>query len=604
MSSRSNPGEPVNVIGLSGFDNAVRFKQSGVTLTDKRLLRIAQGFDSAAVLLQNGRLEMAVAEERLVREKATGEFPVRSIQCCLDRAGLQPRDLDYVAHGFDYTPHRETFQGDDFHRALFDQVYEPQLQVQLLGTHFPGVDWTRKFVPVPHHLAHAASAFFQSGFDQALVMVSDGMGEVDSMTMYAARGTSFTPLAKVPAFHSLGVLYSVFTLYLGFDFNMDEYKIMGLAPYGDRRKYFKQVMDLVRLKDDGTYYIPLFGKNATVQDKETHAGVLASLTDLFGPPRAPDEGMDQRFKDLAAAVQSVLQSVQLHVLRHFAAQTGLKDLCLAGGVALNCTNNGVVLRSRLFRNVFVQPASGDDGAALGAALYVHHTRDENASAARIAAPLWGPAYSRADIESALEGRTDIKAVPYDSFTALAADAAARLDQGAIIGWFQGAMEFGPRALGSRSILADPRPADMRTRVNMLIKKREGFRPFAPAVVAEHAAEYFEVERGDEETFAHMLFVVPVQPAYREKLPAVTHVDGTARVQTVRRETNERFYEVLEAFAARSGMPILLNTSFNVKGQPIVCSPTEAIDTFLAAGLDALVLGDFMVTPVSSGSTSR
>jgi carbamoyltransferase len=360
-------------------------------------------------------------------------------------------------------------------------------------------------------------------------------------------------------------------------------------------------MDLVRLKDDGTYAISLFARNTTVVDRETHGGALAALTERFGPPRSPDGEMDQRFKDLAAAMQSVLQAVQLHVLKYFAGKTGLENVCMAGGVALNCTNNGIVRRSRLFRRVFVQPAAGDDGSALGAALYVQHSRDVQAPAPRIAAPLWGPSYGPGEIEQVLSARNDVEGMAYHSFAALAAAAAERLANGEIMGWFQGALEFGPRALGSRSILADPRQADMRQRVNMLIKKREGFRPFAPAVAAESASEYFELEKGDEETFAHMLFVVPVRAAYREKLPAVTHVDGTARVQTVTRATNERFSELLGAFAAKSGMPILLNTSFNVKGQPIVCTPTEAIDTFLAAGLGFMVMGDFMVTARGTGA---
>lgn len=585
----------MDIIGISGFDNAVRFKQSRFPDMGKRASRIAQGFDSAAVLVRDGQVSFAAAEERLVREKATGAFPANAIRRCLDHARLDPRELECIAHGFDFSPHRAAFEADPFFSDQFTQVYDPSLQIELLDRHFPGVDWNGKFVAVPHHLAHAASAFYQSGFEEALVMVSDGMGEVDSMSMYTAAGNKFDLQAKVPAFHSLGVLYSVFTLYLGFDFNMDEYKVMGLAPYGDRRKYFKQVMDLVRLKDDGTYAIALFGKNTTAAERESHGGVLAALEGLFGPARAPDGEMEQRFKDLAAAVQSVLQTVQLHVLRHFSASTGLKNLCMAGGVALNCTNNGVVLRSRIFRRVFVQPASGDDGSALGAALYVQHDRYPLTPSPRISAPLWGPSYPRQEIARILSTRNDLEAVPFDSFPALAAAAAERLARGEIMGWFQGAMEFGPRALGSRSILADPRPIDMRSRVNMLIKKREGFRPFAPAVAAEHASEYFEVDRDDAETFAHMLFVVPVRPAFRDKLPAVTHVDGTARVQTVSRDTNERFHGLLGAFAARTGIPVLLNTSFNVKGQPIVCSPVEALDTFLAAGLDAMVLGDFLVT---------
>jgi carbamoyltransferase len=430
-------------------------------------------------------------------------------------------------------------------------------------------------------------------------MVSDGMGEAESLTVYAASDGDMKLLAQVPAFHSLGMLYSAFTLYLGFDFNMDEYKVMGLAPFGDKRKYFNQVMDLVHLKDDGTYVIPIFGQNQTLLERETHAGVMRALVERFGPARAPNSAMDQRFKDLAAAVQAVLQTVQMHVLRHFANATGLSNLCMTGGVSLNCTNNGVVRRSRLFKDVFVQPASGDDGAALGAALYVQHARERRAPAPRIAAPLWGPDFDQAEIDKVLASRADVQVERFSSFDALTAAAADRLERGEILGWFQGRMEFGPRALGNRSILADPRPADMRNRVNMLIKKREGFRPFAPAIVAERASEYFDVDAGDEETFAHMLFVVPVRPAHRDTLPAITHVDGTARVQTVSRATNQRFYDVLKAFEVKSGVPILLNTSFNVASQPIVCTPEEAVDTFLAAGLAALVIGDVIVTPANA-----
>ena len=585
----------MDIIGLSGFDNAVEFKRSRLPYLDRRAYRIAQGFDSAAVLLRDGEVDFAIAEERITREKATGAFPAGSIRACLAHAGLHPADVDRVAHCFRYEPTAELLSADPFYGDQFAEVYDPQLLTDTLETEFPGGGWARKLVAVPHHLAHAASAFYQSGFAESLVLVSDGMGETESMTMFAANEHGFETLASVPAFHSLGVLYSVFTLYLGFDFNMDEYKVMGLAPFGDKRRYFNDVMGLIRLKDDGTYLIPVFGLNETIQEKETHAGVLRALTETFGPPLAPDGEMEQRFKDVAAAVQAALQAVQIHVLRHFAAKTGIENLCMAGGVALNCTNNGVVRRSRLFKRVFVQPASGDDGAALGAALYVQHAAERDTPAPAISAPLWGPEFDHDEMRRAFADRRDVTAVPFESFPALAAAAAERLARGEIIAWFQGRMEFGPRALGSRSILADPRPEDMRNRVNMLIKKREGFRPFAPAVVAERAADYFDVEPGDEETYAHMLFVVPVRPEHRASLPAITHIDGTARVQTVSASTNPRFHEVLKAFEAKTGLPILLNTSFNVKGQPIVCTPQEAIDTFLDAKLDALVLGDYMVT---------
>lgn len=585
----------MNILGLSGFDNAVAYKRRHFPHLEKRAYRIAQGFDSAAVLLKDGAVEFAIAEERITREKATGEFPVRSIRAALERMRITPGDLTHVAHCFDYTPHKAGMQEEAFYRGQYDEVYDPSLQVALLEQHFPSVDWKSKFIAVPHHLAHAASAFYQSGFKESLVLVSDGMGETDSMTVYAADPAGMKLLASVPAFHSLGVLYSAFTLYLGFDFNMDEYKVMGLAPFGDKRVYFNQVMDLVKLKDDGTYAIPLFAKNVTVEQRESHAGVIAELEARFGPQRSPDGDMPQRFKDLAAAVQAVLQTVQMHVLRHFAGSTGLSNLCMAGGVSLNCTANGIIKRSRLFDGVFVQPAAGDDGGALGAALYVQHTKKPGTPAPRIAAPLWGPDYSMQEIEQVLAARDDIVVERFANADEVAAATAKRLAAGEILGWFQGRMEFGPRALGCRSIIADPRPSDMRNRVNMLIKKREGFRPFAPAVAHERAHEFFEIEPGDEETFAHMLFVLPVKAEHRDNLHAITHVDGTARVQTVRPETNARFYGLLKAFEQHSGMPIVLNTSFNVKGQPIVCTPTEAVDTFLMAGLAALVIGDFIVT---------
>jgi carbamoyltransferase len=585
----------LNILGLSGFDNAVSFKRSHFPDLEKRAYRIAQGFDSAAVLLRDGAVQFGIAEERITREKATGEFPVQSIKACLAHSGIDAGKLDFVAHAFNYGPHKAGMQEEAFYRAQYDEVYDPALQVRRLEASFPGVDWASRFVAVPHHLAHAASAFFQSGFKESLVLVSDGMGETDSLTVYTAQGADLKLIASVPAFHSLGVLYSAFTLYLGFDFNMDEYKVMGLAPFGDKRKYFNQVMELVRLKDDGTYAIPLFAQNQTVLERESHAGVVKALVERFGPARTPEGEMNQHYKDLAAAVQAVLQTVQLHVLRHFAGTTGLENVCMAGGVSLNCTANGIIKRSNLFDGVFVQPAAGDDGAALGAALYVQHTRQAGTPAPRIAAPLWGPEYSTSEVEAVLLARTDIDIERFDSLDALTAATAERLDRGEILGWFQGRMEFGPRALGCRSIIADPRPADMRNRVNMLIKKREGFRPFAPAVAIERATEFFEIDEGDEETFAHMLFVLPVRPAWRDKLHAITHIDGTARVQTVRPETNPRFYNLLKAFEAKSGVPMVLNTSFNVRSQPIVCSPTEAVDTFLSAGLFALVIDNFIVT---------
>jgi carbamoyltransferase len=456
------------------------------------------------------------------------------------------------------------------------------------------VDWDKKFIAVPHHLAHAASAFYLSGFDEALILVSDGMGEVHSMTVAVGEGAKIEILKQGSAFHSLGILYGVFTLYLGFDMNMDEYKVMGLAPYGNQRRYFDKVMETVRLKKDGTYTIPMLAKDTTLLERETHEGVLKFLAEQFGPPRKTEDEITQHHKDIAAALQAVLQTCQLHVLRHFQAATGLSKLCLAGGVALNCSLNGVVHRSRLFNQMFVQPAAGDDGTALGAALVASQAHDPSFRPHKITVPLWGPEFDQDHILRALDERADCAWTRPDSFDELCEQVARRLAAGEIVAWFQGRMEFGPRALGSRSILADPRDPGMRDRINSLVKKREAFRPFAPVVTCESAKDYFHIASGDEETFAHMLYVTQVLPAYRQNLPAITHVDGSARVQTVSQEHNPRLWKLLKAFEHVAGLPILLNTSFNVKGEPIVCTPSEAINTFRNARLDVLVMGDYLV----------
>ncbi len=373
---------------------------------------------------------------------------------------------------------------------------------------------------------------------------------------------------------------------------------MGLAPYGNARRHFDRLMGLVQLKQDGTYEIPILSCNHSWKDKETYDATLRSLTEMFGRPREPESEIRQDHMDIAASLQAVLQASLLHVLRHFKKETDQTHLCMAGGVALNCSANGVIQRSRMFRKVFVQPAAGDDGTALGAALYVQRCHEPKASLARMSVPLWGPEYDNERIGEVVEARADCCAVGYFSFDALVQEVTKRLAQGEIIGWFQGRMEFGPRALGNRSILADPRDSDMRSRINHLVKKREEFRPFAPAVTAETAARYFDISEGEEPTYAHMLFVTQVRKRYQHQLPAITHVDGSARVQTVQRDDNPRFWALLNAFGKVAGLPILLNTSFNVRGQPIVRTPEEAVDTFLGARLHALVMGNYIVVPAS------
>lgn len=589
----------MNIIGISGLHHTVRSKKQHFPDLTSREYRIAQGFDSAAALVTDHGVTAAVAEERLIREKGTNLFPIHAIRYCLDLAGISPQQISSLAHGFAYQPVKYAFEFDPLSQQQYTEVYDPARQQDCLQEHFPSVDWTNKLVSVPHHLAHAASAFYPSGFEEALIVITDGMGELNSMTALVGDQSGLHIILEIPAFHSLGILYGVFTLYLGFDFGMDEYKVMGLAPYGNARRYFNQIMEFVHLKPDGTYVIPLFANNKSREEAETHRGVLTTLETQFGPARHPDADLTQHHMDIAAGLQAVFQTCQLHLLKQLKQRSGQQRLCMAGGTALNCTVNGVIQRSRLFKDMFIQPAAGDDGTALGAALYIQHGLTPYQPPKKMAMPFWGPAYPEfmeepTPKEIMLQNSCEYRYFP--STPELTRHVAHRLAQGQVIAWVQGPMEFGPRALGNRSILADPRQPTMRDHVNSLIKKREGFRPFAPAVTAEAATEFFQIDKGEEDTYAHMLYVVPVHLQYRSQLPAITHVDGSARVQSVKREHNERFWCLLSEFGRLTGMPILLNTSFNVRGQPIVCSPAEAIETFVWANLDALVIGNYVLTP--------
>ncbi|MCA9419839.1 MAG: hypothetical protein KC592_02400, partial [Nitrospira sp.] len=360
----------MHILGISGLHHAVQFKKHYFPSLTPREYRIAQGFDSAAALVTDNGIAAAIAEERLIRDKGTNLFPIHAIKYCLEMAGISPQQISSLAHGFAYEPAKALFESEALSQHQYAEVYDPARQRECLEEHFPSVDWTNKLVSVPHHLAHAASAFYPSGFDEALIVITDGMGELNSMTALVGDRSGLHIIQEIPAFHSLGILYGVFTLYLGFDFGMDEYKVMGLAPYGNARRYFNQIMEFVHLKPDGTYVIPLFAHNKSREDVETHRGVLKTLAAKFGVPRHPEADLTQQHMDIAAGLQAVLQACQLHLLQHLKRRSGQQYLCMAGGTALNCTVNGVIHRSRLFRNMFIQPAAGDDGTALGAALYV------------------------------------------------------------------------------------------------------------------------------------------------------------------------------------------------------------------------------------------
>lgn len=589
------------VLGYSGIDGSLARHAERHPGLDARRSHLVQGLDSAAALVRDGVVVAAAAEERFTLVKGTGEFPVNAIRHCLRQAGIGVADLDAVAHSFAYRIDQEIAELDP-EAAAQVAFHGPERQSELWNAHFdqlPG----GAVVAVPHHTAHARSAVELSGFPDALVLVSDGMGEHESMTIFHAAGGELTPLRTVAADHSLGVLYSLLTYHLGFLPCMDEYKVMGLASFGDPAVHRAAFADLVRLDDRGGYTIPVLTGETDRAGAETHEAALATLVRMFGAARQSRDPLLQAHRDLAAALQERVEQAVLHSVRWAVASTGERRLCLAGGVALNCTANGRIAASGLVDDLFVQPASGDDGAALGAALAVHRDRGGDRGP-RMAMPYWGSAYSDDDLAEAAAQADGWVAEQFDHVPDLAATVATDLASGAVIAWFQGGMEFGPRALGNRSILADPRAASTRDKVNRLIKKREDFRPFAPAAKCESSAKYFDLEPGTEHWYAHMVVLTRTRPEHAASLAAVTHVNGTARVQTVERDANPRFWALLDAMEREIGLPVVLNTSFNVQGQPIVRTPEQAIATLTTAGLDGLVLGRTYLRRAVPGEQGR
>ncbi|WP_432741945.1 hypothetical protein H7827_01345 [Streptomyces sp. JH002] len=581
------------VLGYSGLDGSAAYKRSILPPGDPRLLRMRQGLDSAAVLVRGTEVLAAAAQERFDGDKGTGAFPADAMEACLRASGAGWRDLDAVAHSFAYLP-SPLWQLDTFTTGWWEQVYRPERQSELLaGLRRGDAAGPPRLVTVPHHRAHAASAYYLSGFDDALVLVADALGEHDAITLYEGRGAELTQERAHPVGSSLGLLYGLVTHYLGFLMNMDEYKVMGLAPYGDPARFRETFRQLVRLGDDGAVSVPVLGADRTPLERETHRGVVLALEEALGPAREPEDGLNQRHMDVAAALQQRLEEALLHILRAARRRTGLRRLCMAGGVALNCSANGVLLREGLFDDIFVQPAAGDDGSALGAALSV--ARDARPHPpVRMTMPFWGQEFTDAEIRAALDRLPEGCTVVRRSRAELIRDTVDLVRAGNVVALFQGPMEFGPRALGNRSILADPTRATMRAHLNTVVKQREEFRPFAPIVTAETADTYFDTA-GKPHVFHHMLFVTDVRPPYREKLPAVTHVDGSARVQVVERETAPLLWDLLAETGRRTGVPVLVNTSFNLRGQPIVRTPLEAVETLARSTIDALVIGDHVVT---------
>src|SRR4029077_13523169 len=519
----------MKIIGFSGFENAIPFKKKHWPDFEDREYRISQGHDSAAALFVNGELIAAAAEERFSRKKHTGDFPVRTIEYCLAEAGLSLGDVEEIVHGFDYGPRQTVYSFDPISAQLYREVLSREAVVAQVSRHLDGFPADR-VRHVEHHLAHAASAYFGSGWKECLVLVVDGMGELQSASVYHAHDGKLEKLCEMSARDSIGILYSVVTLHLGFDFNADEYKIMGLAPYGDPDRFRVFFEQAVEMHEDGTIRIPLLRMNQSRDDRENYLVTRKYLEEHLVKPRHPNDEITDDHRDVAAALQGCLDRVMLHICGQFRKQTGLRRLAMAGGVALNCTANGKLLQSGLFDDIFVHPAAADDGSALGAAAFCA-SQNSGIRNERIPVPFYGPGHTASKINEALRGFTDrIEVVRHTCLADACAEAARLIAEGRVLGWYRGRMEFGPRALGHRSILADPGHPEMRDRINAMVKMREAFRPFAPAVTLSEAPRWFEVAPGTE--MPYMITTVDVRKEYRGQLPAITHVDGSARLQTV------------------------------------------------------------------------
>ncbi len=572
--------------------------------------------DSAAALVVDGKIVAAAQEERFSRRKHDARFPRLSVEFCLKQAGIESKDLDYVAFyekpflKFErlmesymaYAPHGIASFVKAMPLWIKQKLWIKSVLEDELG-------YSGKTIFTEHHESHAASAFFASPFDEAAIITADGVGEWATASYGVGRGNKMNILSEIHFPHSLGLLYSAFTYYAGFKVNSGEYKLMGLAPYG-QGKYRDLIMkELIDLKEDGSFRL-----NMDYFDYPAGLRMInKKFEDLFGgPARRPESKLTQKDMDIAKSIQEVTEEVMLKMARHVHKTTGMKNLCLAGGVALNCVANGKILREGPFENVWIQPAAGDAGGSLGAALftwyhYLNNPRKTNGKDIT-GGSYFGPSYSNDEVETFLKSRN----IPFTKLTdeELPGKVADLIAQEKVIGWFQGRMEFGPRALGNRSILGDARSPKMQEVMNLKIKFRESFRPFAPSVLREKVSDYFELNSDSH----YMLLVAPVKKSLqkpmtaeqeklfgleklnipRSSLPAVTHVDYSARVQTVTKENNPRFYALLDQFDKKHGCGVVINTSFNVRGEPVVCTPEHAFICFMRTQMDYLVVGNYLL----------
>ena len=578
--------------------------------------------DAAAALLVDGELVAAAEEERFSRKKHDSGFPVGAIQFCFESGGISAQDLDYVVF------YEKPFE--KFERILMTtlQTYPKAWKVfrESMATWLVDKLWVRqaiqhelqipkeKILFTQHHLSHAASAFFASPFDESAVMTVDGVGEWATATYGEGRGTDITLLNEVRFPHSLGLLYSAFTAFLGFEVNEGEYKVMGMAPYGEPR-YVDKVWKVIQTFEDGSFCLDM---DYFCFHHSTSRTFNSKFEQLFGEPRPPEtlfftEGtgfpsyfgekpgnyqelcaLNQHYADIAASIQKVTEEVLLNMAKAVREKTGQDNLCIAGGVGLNSVANTRILNESGFKRLYIQPAAGDGGGALGAALYVYHTMLGQPRKLVMKHAYWGQAFG----DEAIKAFLDQESIAYKHVVnedEVLDQTVEALVNGKVIGWYQGRFEWGPRALGNRSILADPRREEMKDVVNTKIKFREPYRPFAPSILSEEVENYFELPDAVEHDPARfMLLVTPVKEDKQEVLPAITHVDGTGRLQTVFEDTNPRYYNLIKRFGQATGVPVVLNTSFNLRGEPVVTTPANAYSTFHRSEMDVLVMGNYMV----------
>jgi carbamoyltransferase len=579
--------------------------------------------DSAAALIEDGRVAAAAQEERFTRIRHDAAFPSRAVSYCLSQLKGGPGSLDSVVFyekpflKFErlletylaFAPRGMSSFSVSMPLWIKQKLFQKRVLCRALRALAGDLDWESKLLFTEHHLSHAASAFFPSPFADAVILTMDGVGEWATTTVAMGSGNSLQMVKEIAFPHSLGLLYSAFTYYCGFKVNSGEYKLMGLAPYGEP-KYVQTILEhLIDLKDDGTFRLNLDYFDYCTGLRMTNR----RFDELFGGrPRQPAEPLEQRHMDLAASIQAVLDEAVLRMTRSLAAETGVRNLCMAGGVALNCVTNGKILRDGKFSGFWIQPAAGDAGGAVGAALAAYHLHKGQARAATgedgMSGAYLGPSYTQTEIEERLRA-VGARFRVLEERDLLDACVDLLVEQ-KVLGWFQGRMEFGPRALGARSILGDPRSGRMQSHLNLKIKRRESFRPFAPSVLAEEASQWFELDQPSP----YMLLTANVRESKRlrvdetwhqatglEKLkqersliPATTHVDYSARVQTVDGTTNPRYHALLTAFQRRTGCPVLVNTSFNVRGEPIVCTPEDGWRCFTNTGMDALAMGNCLL----------